>query len=46
MEERRHLAVPKKGHYSRRATRWLGQIARYHPELFVHWRLGVPFPAE
>ncbi len=35
----------KKGHYSRRARRWLGQVARYHPGLFAHWRLGVPFPA-
>ena len=34
----------KKGQYTRRARRWLGQVARYHPELFAHWRLGVPFP--
>lgn len=36
----------KKGRYSRRARRWLGQVARYQPGLFAHWRLGVPFPAE
>jgi len=34
----------KKGQYSKRARRWLGQVARYRPGLFVHWRLGVPFP--
>jgi RNA-directed DNA polymerase len=36
----------KKGRYTQRARRWLGQAARYHPELFAHWRLGAPFPAE
>ena len=36
----------KKGQYTQRARRWLGQVAKYHPELFAHWRLGVPFPAE
>ena len=36
----------KKEHYSRRARRWLGQVARYRPRLFAHWCLGVPFPAE
>jgi RNA-directed DNA polymerase len=36
----------KKGQYTRRARRWLGQVARYHPQLFAHWRLGAPFPAE
>jgi RNA-directed DNA polymerase len=34
----------KKGRYLKRAMRWLGQVARYQPELFVHWRLGRPFP--
>ena len=36
----------KKGHYTKRARHWLGQVARYQPGLFAHWRLGVPFPAE
>ena len=36
----------KKGAYTRRARRWLGQVAQYHPGLFAHWRLGAPFPAE
>ena len=36
----------KKGHYSRRARRWLGQVASHQPELFAHWSLGAPFPAE
>ncbi len=36
----------EKGHYSRRARRWLGQVACYQPGLFAHWRLGIPFPAE
>ena len=34
----------KKDQYTRRARRWLGQVARYQPGLFAHWRLGVPFP--
>ena len=32
--------------YSQRARRWLGQVAKHRPGLFVHWRLGAPFPAE
>lgn len=34
----------KKRLYSKRARRWLGQVARYRPGLFAHWQLGVPFP--
>jgi RNA-directed DNA polymerase len=30
----------RKGH-QRRATHWLGRIARRQPRLFVHWQLGV-----
>ncbi len=30
----------KKGQYTKRARRWLGQVAKYQPELFA------PFPAE
>ena len=29
-----------KGH-QRRATYWLGRIARKHPRLFVHWQMGM-----
>jgi RNA-directed DNA polymerase len=29
-----------KGH-QRRATHWLGRIARRQPRLFVHWQMGV-----
>ncbi len=36
----------KKGNYSKRAIRWLGQVASYQPALFAHWSLGAPFPAE
>ena len=36
----------KKGQYTERARRWLGQVASYQPGLFAHWRLGAPFPAE
>ena len=36
----------KRGRYFERAKRWLGQVARYQPELFAHWRLARPFPAE
>ncbi len=36
----------KKGNYSKRAIRWLGQVASHQPELFAHWTLGAPFPAE
>ena len=36
----------KKGQYTRRARRWLGQVAKYEPGLFTHWSLGAPFPAE
>ena len=36
----------KKGQYTQRARRWLGQVARYQPRLFAHWSLGAPFPAE
>ena len=36
----------KKRQYSRRAIRWLGQVAYHRPALFAHWSLGVPFPAE
>ncbi len=36
----------KKGQYTKRARRWLGQVAKYQPALFAHWRLGAPFPAE
>jgi RNA-directed DNA polymerase len=36
----------KKGNYSKRAIRWLGQAASHQPELFAHWSLGAPFPAE
>ncbi len=35
-----------KAQYTRRARRWLGQVAKYHPGLFAHWPLAVPFPAE
>jgi RNA-directed DNA polymerase len=27
--------------HKRRATHWLGQIARREPNLFAHWRLGI-----
>ena len=30
----------RKGH-QRRATHWLGRIARRQPRLFVHWQMGV-----
>lgn len=36
----------KKAQYTRRARRWLGQVAKHHPGLFAHWSLAVPFPAE
>ena len=36
----------KKGRYSKRAIRWLGQVASHQPTLFAHWSLGAPFPAE
>ena len=36
----------KRGRYLKRAMRWLGQVARYQPGLFAHWRLARPFPAE
>ena len=36
----------KKGNYSKRAIRWIGQVALHQPTLFAHWSLGVPFPAE
>jgi len=36
----------KKGKYSKRAIRWLGQVAYHQPALFAHWSLGAPFPAE
>jgi RNA-directed DNA polymerase len=36
----------KKGNYSKRAIRWLGQVALHQPKLFAHWSLGMPFPAE
>ena len=36
----------KKRRSAKRAMRWLGQVASYHPGLFVHWRLSAPFPAE
>jgi RNA-directed DNA polymerase len=29
--------------HKRRARRYLSRLARAHPELFIHWRLGV-FP--
>lgn len=28
-------------HHSRRATHWLGKIAKREPNLFAHWKLGV-----
>jgi RNA-directed DNA polymerase len=36
----------KQGNYSKRPIRWLGQVASHQPELFAHWKLGAPFPAE
>ena len=36
----------KKAQYTRRARRWLGQVATHYPGLFAHWSLAVPFPAE
>jgi RNA-directed DNA polymerase len=36
----------KRGRYFERATRWLGQVARYQPGLSAHWRLARPFPPE
>lgn len=36
----------KRGRDFERAQRWLGQVARYQPGLFAHWRLARPFPAE
>jgi len=36
----------KKGQYTKRARRWLGQVASHQPKLFAHWQLGAPFPAE
>jgi RNA-directed DNA polymerase len=36
----------KKGNYSKRAIRWLGQVAYHQPTLFAHWSLGAPFPVE
>ena len=36
----------KKREYSQRARRWLGQVAKHNPGLFVHWHLCAPFPAE
>ncbi len=36
----------KKAQYTRRARRWLGQVAKHNPSLFAHWPLAVPFPAE
>ena len=36
----------KRGRYFERAKHWLGQVARYQPGLFAHWRLARPFPAE
>jgi len=29
-----------KGH-QRRATHWLGRVARRQPRLFVYWQMGV-----
>jgi len=34
----------KKGNYSKRAIRWIGQVASHQPALFAHWSLGAPFP--
>jgi len=31
----------KRYHYSRRARRWLRQLARHEPELFPHWGIGM-----
>ncbi len=36
----------KKGRYFKRAKAWLGKVAKYHRELFVHWQFGAAFPAE
>ena len=36
----------KKGRSYKRANRWLGQVARYQPALFVHWRVARPSAAE
>ena len=36
----------KKGKYSKRARRWLGQVAAHQPGLFAHWSVGCAFPAE
>lgn len=27
--------------HQRRATHWLGKIARREPKLFVHWQMGI-----
>jgi len=29
--------------HKRRASEWLGKIARREPKLFVHWQMGI-FP--
>jgi len=36
----------KKGRYSKRAKVWLGKVAKYRRELFVHWQFGAAFSAE
>jgi RNA-directed DNA polymerase len=36
----------KRGKYFKGAKQWLGKVAYHQPELFAHWRLAVPFPAE
>ena len=36
----------KKAQYTKRARAWLGKVAKHHPDLFPHWKLAVPFPAE
>ena len=27
--------------HKRRASLWLGKIARFNPKLFVHWQMGI-----
>ncbi len=31
----------KKNRHQRRATHWLGRIARREPKLFAHWQMGI-----
>ncbi|RIV18177.1 group II intron reverse transcriptase/maturase, partial [Alicyclobacillaceae bacterium I2511] len=31
----------KLARHKRRATYWLGRIAKREPQLFVHWQMGI-----